>query len=800
MKKKNLLLLCMLGCSAVSHAAYQGRVYVDANRNGQYDKGEKLLKNVCVSDGLNVVKTAADGTFSLLGFKNERFIFITTPSGYQTDNKHYQRITGSERSYDFGVQPLQGYIAPDGSHQYLHIADTEIFNTINQEDWANEMRDLAANEKVAFMVHTGDICYENGLKNHIKLMNTSNMGCPVFYCLGNHDLVKGKYGEELFESIYGPVYYSFDFGSTHYVVTPMWGGDHAPGFRREDVIRWIQNDLDQQPKGKPVVFFNHDLWSTTDEFVFKISDSEKLDLNDYNTKAWVYGHWHMHFVRQQGKIKTISTSTLDKGGIDRSVSAVRMIKADRNGDVTSQLRYTYLNNSLQFASIANDECPRDAEGNWLLSVNAYHTVSPVAHITYSCQSEGGKLLCKNQPMQANSDWNWSALFRIPDAVNGQRIFVTAKAELKNGDVMTQRTSFVYKDVHAKGMPELTWVQNLKANVWFTAPVVADGKVFMATLDEDLKGEGAIIALDAVTGKQIWRYPLRNSVKNRIAYENQTVFAQDAEGYLLAVDAQNGKLKWERKMKVDGLPSIIEGVVAADGKVYAGTGKALGAYDALTGEPDWLNNGWGQNQGATSTPVLAGDVVVSGTQWSGLYGNDRKTGKMLWRKEESDIRERGASPAYVDGLLYVASGNALFIIEPQSGHTVLRKQLPYNANTTSTPLVTGKWIIFGTQGNGLVALNRNTLEQEWQINTAPSLIYTSPYSRHPSCTVESSPVLHEGIVYFGASDGVIYGVDPEAGRVVWKHKVGAPVFGKITIDGKSLYTADYGGNVYRFDLQ
>ena len=30
--------------------------------------------------------------------------------------------------------------------------------------------------------------------------------------LANHDLVKGKYGEELFESIYGPVYYSFDAG------------------------------------------------------------------------------------------------------------------------------------------------------------------------------------------------------------------------------------------------------------------------------------------------------------------------------------------------------------------------------------------------------------------------------------------------------------------------------------------------------------------------------------------------------------------------------------------------------------
>ena len=52
-------------------------------------------------------------------------------------------------------------------------------------------------------------------------MNTSNMDCPMFYCIGNHDLVKGKYGEEVFENVYGPVYYSFDFGNVHYVVTPI---------------------------------------------------------------------------------------------------------------------------------------------------------------------------------------------------------------------------------------------------------------------------------------------------------------------------------------------------------------------------------------------------------------------------------------------------------------------------------------------------------------------------------------------------------------------------------------------------
>lgn len=36
----------------------------------------------------------------------------------------------------------------------------------------NNVRDYARNEQAAFIIHTGDICYEKGLKAHIKLMNT----------------------------------------------------------------------------------------------------------------------------------------------------------------------------------------------------------------------------------------------------------------------------------------------------------------------------------------------------------------------------------------------------------------------------------------------------------------------------------------------------------------------------------------------------------------------------------------------------------------------------------------------------
>lgn len=87
----------------------------------------------------------------------------------------------------------------------------------------------------------------------------------------------------------------------------------SPAIQKEDIYRWLKNDLAQVPTGKPVIVFNHDLLTSGNEFVFGIDDNEKINLNEHNLKAWLYGHWHNHFVRKQGDVLTISTATLDKG-------------------------------------------------------------------------------------------------------------------------------------------------------------------------------------------------------------------------------------------------------------------------------------------------------------------------------------------------------------------------------------------------------------------------------------------------------------------------------------------------------
>ena len=42
-----------------------------------------------------------DGSFTLPGHERERFIFITTPSGYKTFNRHYHKIEEKQSGYDF---------------------------------------------------------------------------------------------------------------------------------------------------------------------------------------------------------------------------------------------------------------------------------------------------------------------------------------------------------------------------------------------------------------------------------------------------------------------------------------------------------------------------------------------------------------------------------------------------------------------------------------------------------------------------------------------------------------------------
>ena len=617
-------------------AQFKGTVSVDTNQSGIVDKGDKPLAGVMVTDGLNVVKTDKKGRFSLPGFEKTRFISITTPAGFETQ-QFYLSTKENRKSYDFILTESER--TKPRKHSFVQITDTEVTGGMGR--WVTDLQQYIDNEKPAFLIHTGDICYEPGLTIHNQVVNAQTMDCPVYYCIGNHDLVKGNYGEELYESLYGPTWYSFDIGNVHYVVTPIDHGDNPTNYTQRDVYNWLKNDLALIKKDQALILFNHDLFTPNDSFVFKADDDHLLDFRSFNTKAQIYGHMHYNYVRNQNGIYTICTGTLDKGGIDHSPSSFREIKVDANDNITTQLRYAFIEPQIAIVSPMNNQTAAACtitKDQLPVSVNTYYSQAKTSHVSYILSdSENNQEIAKGD-LASRTEWNWSGNIQMPANEMGKKLNLTVTSFFSNGKKATATSQFIYQNdfklstitgedwntllqnaAHSGGVNnsqiklplQLQWTANTGSNIFMCSPIIAGQKVFIATTDDNVSLNTFICAFNFNSGKLLWKFRTANSVKNTIAYENGIVVAQDASCNLYALDSESGKLLWKQSINLDSYPYLTEGLTVDKGVVYAGIGAGLSAYNLKTGQTIWTNKDWKQREGSTTTLTIAGDVLVSG---------------------------------------------------------------------------------------------------------------------------------------------------------------------------------------------
>src|SRR5215472_3415012 len=146
---------------------------------------------------------------------------------------------------------------------------------------------------------------------------------------------------------------------------------------------------------------------------------------------------------------------------------------------------------------------------------------------------------------------------------------------------------------------IRWIKqfdNTGASIEAT-PLVIDGAIFMVI------EPGHVVALDDRTGDVIWEYkrpfpldlPLIAGPKNRgLAVHGSTIFLGSLDGYLIAINANDGKVLWERLVgsPADGY-SITGAPLVVDGSVVVGVAGAdfgirgfLAAYDVVSGRQQW----------------------------------------------------------------------------------------------------------------------------------------------------------------------------------------------------------------------
>lgn len=686
MKKKKIItgIICITCVAAVV-----GVITAVSLKKGPFsgtvkDINGQPIANVAVTDGRNVVKTDANGNFNLNGWRKSRFVTVTVPSGY-TAEEFYIPVDRKTDSYNFSLEKSE--LTAQNEHSFIQISDTEI-NAEGTGEWLEYIKELIKEKKPAFLIHTGDICYEDGLKQHIKDMNTDTMGCTVKYIIGNHDYIKGTYGEKLFESIYGPVWYSFDIGNIHYVVTPFQrGADYRSGYSADDRWRWLENDLENVGDDMKVVIFNHDA-PPTDDYVISF-DRKNLDLKKHNLAAWVFGHYHYNYTYESNGVLNVCAPRPDCGGIDSSPAGTRLINLNADGVVSTETVYydlnassaaknalwsTRLNGNLLFCdtvldgeyiytATADDDFPKECgvycldreNGDVIWYFKTKNSVKNNVKIQDSklvASDSDGNLYCLDKN---SGELLWEKKLNLGKSLG------TGSGICIDGGTVFAGTSRVITALNLEN-GEQKWVNERDKGENSPAEfVVADGKLLVSSHWDSLT------ALNAENGKEIWRNDdsnLRFRSSTPLVIDEKRILAAD-DNAIMIIDSENGKIISkntydEYKFSSSGRPAYRDGVA------YIPTAdKGVIAFDINSKKIIWncqtedsiLFTAPYVGKGAKtveSSPVLSGDTLIFGANDGYIYTVDIKTGDVIYKRFTGSAVL--GSIALTDGKLYACAFN------------------------------------------------------------------------------------------------------------------------------------------------
>ncbi len=299
------------------------------------------------------------------------------------------------------------------------------------------------------------------------------------------------------------------------------------------------------------------------------------------------------------------------------------------------------------------------------------------------------------------------------------------------------------DSWPKGGPPLLWkTQGLGEG--YASSAIADGRLFIQGQQGD---EEFVLALDANTGKQLWRSHTGIPFKESRGYgprgtptvDGDRVYALAADGMLVCLDAATGKRIWGYNV-VDhfhghvphwGISEspLVEGdrIIVTPG----GSGAAVVALDKTNGKVLWQS----QSDGAAYSSPMAFDA--GGTRQLAVFtadaalGLDFATGKLLWRYERvANGTANIATPIVHDGEIFVSSdyGTGCVLLKVAAGGNA--SEVYFNRdmrNHYSTSVLVGDYL-YGFSSSILTAMKFETGEVAWRDRSVGkgSLIYAEKH--------------------------------------------------------------------------
>ena len=277
------------------------------------------------------------------------------------------------------------------------------------------------------------------------------------------------------------------------------------------------------------------------------------------------------------------------------------------------------------------------------------------------------------------------------------------------------------------------------DVFLSSPVVAQSAVYFGS------GDGNVYAVGAATGELRWKFKTGDVVHSSPAFADGVLFFGSWDSYFYAVQAATGKEKW----------------------------RFHGGEDALI-----------HNQvGFQSSPAVVDGIVYTGCRDSNVYALDAATGKEKWRCN-NELSWVNSSPAVAQGKVFFAtSDSSLFrVVDAATGKQLVRQQA--KAYMFSSPAVAGDVVLIGVLNGTLEARDVKTGDLLWDYQIEKSkenrawvltsdrkmnlpLLFYSNWRENPIVAADrefgigaifSSPLVANGAVYFGSTDGFLYALE------------------------------------------
>lgn len=371
------------------------------------------------------------------------------------------------------------------------------------------------------------------------------------------------------------------------------------------------------------------------------------------------------------------------------------------------------------------------------------------------------------------------------------VLALALAGCGGGDITTWLSSYT-KEKPAELVPltnevaiTTIWSANVGAGGAGTGarlrPRIEGGTVYAAA------AKGQVTALDAATGRQIWKVDIDQEVTGGPGSGDGLVLVGTVDGEVVALDASTGTKRWTSRVPSEVLstPAVGQGVVV----VHSLDGRLTG-LDAADGKQRWQYERVASGLGlrGSSSPVISGGKAICGLAGGKLVALELATGFAVWettitlpagRTELERVVDILGDPLLLAGQVFVGTyqGEVAALYESSGQVAWRRKVSSYSA------LASDGSLLFVSDDQSLV----------WAVDSRDgAALWKQDALRGRKL---SAPAAFGGWVVVGDFEGYLHWLAPQDGQLVGRTRVGsAPITAQPEAVNGTLYVLGDDGDL------